>query len=228
MSATNTIDWNKIKAVIFDVDGTLYDQSKLRRHMLRELFTYYSIRPHKISELLILLHFRKQRRNNAAHSEGDLENKQYQWCAAKGFPEAKVRSTIGRWIFTKPNPYLASSMYGRVKDFFRSLKDKRIRTAVFSDYRADEKLVAMELQADLIVAATDPQVDLFKPNPKGLLYIAQQFNVSVEECVFIGDRTELDGECAKRAGMKYLEVTKENKERFYSDLLEALSAKDPK
>ena len=102
-------------------------------------------------------------------------------------------------------------MYAGVADFINALKDRGIRTAIFSDYQADLKLAAMGLKADLVVAATDPRVDLFKPNPKGLIYIAQQFNVSVEECVFIGDRAELDGECARRAGMLYLEVTKKNK-----------------
>ena len=45
MSLTQAIDWTRTKAVIFDVDGTLYAQSKLRHRMLYDLLGYYTRGP---------------------------------------------------------------------------------------------------------------------------------------------------------------------------------------
>jgi phosphoglycolate phosphatase/putative hydrolase of the HAD superfamily len=72
----------------------------------------------------------------------------------------------------------------------------------------------MDLEADIIVSSTDPEIDRLKPDPKGLLFIAEKLNVSVDECLFIGDRPELDGACAIKANMPYLIVEKKPFEKF--------------
>ena len=77
----------------------------------------------------------------------------------------------------------------------------------------------MGLDADLVVSSTDKHIDSLKPNPAGLAYIIKKFNVSPEDCLFIGDRDELDGECARQAGMQYYILSKEDKKNnFYSSL----------
>ena len=40
-----SINWQNVKVVIFDVDGTLYEQSTLRKKMLLSLLTFYIKRP---------------------------------------------------------------------------------------------------------------------------------------------------------------------------------------
>jgi len=54
------------------------------------------------------------------------------------------------------------------------------------------------------VSATDVEVGRLKPDPKGLIVAASSLNTPVKECLFIGDRDDKDGECARRAGMPYL------------------------
>ncbi|PIQ22569.1 MAG: hypothetical protein COW65_02425, partial [Cytophagales bacterium CG18_big_fil_WC_8_21_14_2_50_42_9] len=88
------------------------------------------------------------------------------------------------------------------------------------------KLKAMDLFADYIVASTDPEVDRLKPDPQGLLYLVAKAGVSVDECVFIGDRQEMDGDCALKANMRYLIIDKKPYSEFdyYQKLTNQLAA----
>lgn len=209
MSLSTAIDWNNIKVVIFDVDGTLYTQSRLRKKMLVALLGYYALRPWRLKEMLILQNFRAEREKRADTTDTDLENAQYRWCAEKGnFEEKKIRQVVNYWMFQFPNRYLAYCRYPGTRELFTSLRKAGKKIAVYSDYEAHAKLAAMDLQADVVVSSTDAEIDRLKPNPKGLLHIASQLNVDVTECLFIGDRPELDGECAIRANMPYLIVEK--------------------
>jgi phosphoglycolate phosphatase/putative hydrolase of the HAD superfamily len=83
---------------------------------------------------------------------------------------------------------------------------------------------AMGLEADLIVSSTDSFVDRLKPDPKGLIYIANKLQVTSQECLFIGDRPELDGACAINAHMPYLIVDKKpyNSFDFYHRLVNTI------
>jgi phosphoglycolate phosphatase/putative hydrolase of the HAD superfamily len=208
-------DWSKIKVVIFDVDGTLYTQSKLRSKMLFALLFYYSLRPWRIREILILHHFRAERERRPRNEYKDLENAQYAWCADKiQFPLSTIKQVVEHWIFNFPIRYLKDCIYPGTKDFFEALRKHNITIAIYSDYKAERKLEAMDLKADLIVCSTDPAIDQLKPDPRGLHYITQQLNVLAEECLFIGDRPELDGECATRANMPYLIVDKKPHAHF--------------
>ena len=79
----HNIDWGNIKLLIFDVDGTLYDQQGLRRRMFLSLFRHYLIRPHKLPELSILKACRTEREKNKDKHVNDLESAQYEWCSNK-------------------------------------------------------------------------------------------------------------------------------------------------
>lgn len=211
----NKINLSKIKVVIFDVDGTLYDQSKLRRKMLLELLKYYLVRPWRLKELLILSHFRSERENkNNYNDAGLIEDLQYEWCAVKGnYSLTDVKEIVKQWMFVFPNPYLKQYVFEGVNTFFNFLKQSNIKIAIYSDYKADDKLKSMGLEADLIVSSTDTYINKLKPNPEGLNFIVKHFTVSKEECLFIGDRQEMDAECAINAQMPYIILSKNKKEK---------------
>jgi putative hydrolase of the HAD superfamily len=221
MNKNTNINWSIIKVVIFDVDGTLYSQSKLRKKMMFSIFFYYLLRPWRVEELLMLYNFRVERERMTSDQIDDLENEQYVWCATKKkYSVRKLKDVIGKWIFEFPNRYLNSCIYPGTMDFFEALKSYGIKIAIYSDYKALEKIRSMNLWADLVVSSTDPEVNSFKPNPIGLLYIARKIGVGVQECLFIGDRDEKDGMCALNANMPYLIVGKQPfvSFAFYKDL----------
>ncbi|RAK69855.1 HAD family hydrolase [Hymenobacter edaphi] len=201
------MEWQHIKAVIFDVDGTLYTQGKLRRKMLVALLSHYALRPWRLRDMLILRRFRHEREKNLAYAGPDLEADQYAWCADNR-PAAipAIREVVGRWMFEHPNRYLRGCMYPGIGEFFAVLRARRIPIGIYSDYPAHAKLAAMGLKADVVISSTDAAVNRLKPNPRGLLLMAEELGLAPEECLFIGDRPELDGECARRAHMPFLLV----------------------
>jgi phosphoglycolate phosphatase/putative hydrolase of the HAD superfamily len=217
----------KVKAIIFDVDGTLYEQSRLRSKMLVDLLAYYALRPWRLQEMRILQRFRAEREKRPGATGPDLENEQYKWCADKGqFPVQKVKQVVNRWMFTHPNQYLLNCVYPGTHSFFNAIREHGLKIGIYSDYKAHDKLVAMNLAADIVVSSTDPEIDQLKPAPAGLLHIANALGLAPEECLFIGDRQELDGLCAERAGMPYLIVDKQpfSSFTFYQHLEQRLNA----
>lgn len=195
---------SEMKLVIFDVDGTLYNQKVLRKRMLGDLLRYYALRPLKFRELLILKSFREERELLADKKVESIERAQYEICAEKtGASVDKIRSIIDHWMFEYPLRYLGDCVFPGVHEFFQLLKKYQIHTAIYSDYEADGKMVAMGLEADKIICSTDEEINRLKPDPKGLLFLADYFKVSPEHCLFIGDRDERDGEAARNAGMPY-------------------------
>ncbi|RYY16605.1 MAG: HAD family hydrolase [Cytophagaceae bacterium] len=227
MTPVPSLDWPKIKAVIFDVDGTLYAQSKLRRRMLYDLLGYYALRPWRLPEMLLLRRFRAEREKRPGHLGPGLESAQYAWCAdGSRFSEAQVRAVVGHWMFHHPNQYLGACAYPGTGAFFDALRQHGILIGIYSDYPAHDKLAALGLRADSIVSSTDPEIDRLKPNPEGLLYIADALGLAPADCLFIGDRPELDGTCAERAGMPYLIVPRQPFDQFafYHDLTRSLAS----
>lgn len=209
----NKLDWINLKAIILDVDGTLYHQSKLRKKMLFQLLGYYLFHPLEIRDLFILYHFRKTREKMAGQQYENLEEIQYQQTADKlNLSVPRINKVITKWILQEPNKYLSEYTYPDLIPFLELMRKEKIKIVVYSDYPAAEKLCAMNLQADLIVAATDPEVSALKPNPKGLNFILNTLHYPANQCVFIGDREELDGQSAMALGMPFLLISKDRNE----------------
>lgn len=214
------INWNKVRLVIFDVDGTLYDQKKLRRKMTGALLRHYLPRPWCIHDLQVIRVFRKEREKMSADPVEDLENAQYVRCASMvGRPPEQVKAIITRWMHSAPLPFLREYLYSGARELMEALRDQGIKTAIYSDYPATDKLKAMGLAADLVVSSTDTEIDALKPNPAGLYHIAKTLDVPVRHCLFIGDRDEMDGACARNAGMAYNILPQQDKDKAWSELL---------
>ncbi len=196
------------EALIFDLDGTLYDQGKLRRKDVsgfggrtgKKSSVYYK-------KLRCCMPFGKTAngcRKRAMMSALLKSVNMQRWLKPWDWSIADVRRIVNDWIFEKPLKHLAPCLYPGVRDLFPLLRQKKIKIGIFSDYPCDAKLQALDLKVDVMVCATDEKVDRFKPHPQGLFFTARELGVPVKKCFFIGDRDDKDGECARRAGMPYL------------------------
>lgn len=197
-------DWPSIRLVVFDVDGTLYDQARLRMRVLGDLLLD-AARRRSAESIRVLRTYRRLRESMADDEVAGFE------CALldetvrlTGRSPERVRAIVDTWIEKKPLRYLASCRYPGVVELFAGLRRNAKLIGVLSDYPADAKLAALGLRADYVVSAGDPSVGLLKPNPRGLAVLMQTAGVEAQAAVLIGDRIERDGAAARRIGARPL------------------------
>jgi len=197
--------WDGVRAAIFDVDGTLYDQGRLRRRMALELALHCLRHPSGVAELRILRAFRSLRERLALEPGEGVEARSFERAAnVCGVAPERVRDIVERWMQEAPLRHLRECRYAAVDELFAALRRRGIAIGVFSDYPAEAKLGALGLAAEVVRSATDPDVDRLKPDPRGLAVVAARLGAAPETCLVIGDRDDRDGEAARRAGMRFL------------------------
>lgn len=199
----------RIRAVLFDLDGTLYPKLGLRGFMLAEL-ALAPLSGRSLSEaradyrqLRGFRRFREELRD-LEDSEPDLEGFQYREIGRRlGVDPAVLRRRIDTWIHRRPLKYMRLVRRSGLPALLDDLRRGGLRLGVFSDYPAADKLRAMGLADafDLVLDAEDPAVSALKPHPKGLLEAARRWGLQPAEVLYVGDRPEVDGGAAERAGM---------------------------
>lgn len=187
-----------IRAVIYDLDGTLYDKSRLAfRLVVRESFRL---------RLGMLGRERKARKALAGREFPD-ETAFYEAFYALLSPN---RAKAERWY----RHYLADMAailrrHYRLRDWvlpeLAEWERKGIPVAILSDYGAvREKLTALDFPVDKVAILLDaPAGGGLKPCPRAFLLIAKKLGVAPEQCLVIGDRADTDGAGAAAAGMHF-------------------------
>lgn len=202
--ANAPLDWDEIDLVIFDMDGTLYDQRKLRARMLIELLGA-TLRRGSLDVIMTLREYRRIRETLANNPSGDFLSDQYAIPAARrGCDADDVRALVAEWMERRPLRWLASCRQPGVEQLFGAIASTGRKIGILSDYPAADKLAALGISADFIVSATDPDVGRLKPDPTGLYKLLGLAQVEPRHAVLIGDRIDRDWEVASRANMRAL------------------------
>ena len=219
-----------LQLVVFDVDGTLYDQTALRHRMLLLLARHLLLSVRGWRTLRVIRAFRRTREKLANEEAPAVGEMQYRAVASqlKVLPD-EVACVANEWLGRRPLPLLSRHREPGVADLFQALRARHIPIAVLSDYPAMDKLRALGLDADVVVTATDRDVDRFKPSTVGLQRILQRTGVAPADCLVIGDREDRDGECARRLGARFLLKVRHpprasGEFRDYAELTRALTA----
>jgi len=206
------VDWQGIDLVVFDVDGTLYDQRRLRLAMLAQLLRH-SLQTRSLHTLRVLRTFRRVREalgDAAALLPAGVEPEDFmpaqyaQTAQLHGLTPQAVQQLAEDWLEHKPLPHLAACRYPQLDALFDALHGSGKQVAVFSDYPAAAKLNALDLQAWPISCATDPTIGRLKPDPRGLVAVLHQSGVPASRTLMVGDRFDRDAEAARRAGVRAL------------------------
>lgn len=202
--STGSLDWDDIDLVVFDVDGTLYDQGRLRARMLA-LVMAEAARTANWRLPRTLHAFRRYHETLCHQQAEDFLSRQYHLTAEHCHcTPAEVRAIVEEWMERRPLRHLRTYRYPGIDRLFQALTEAGKTIAILSDYPARAKLEALELKADLIVSAADPEVGTPKPHPAGLSRILSLTGVSPRRALMIGDRPDRDGEVARRLGMRAL------------------------
>jgi FMN phosphatase YigB (HAD superfamily) len=198
-----------IRAVLFDVDGTLYHQPPLRLFMAAELGTASFVRhaPWNVPRLWRMLSvFRRVREELRALGRADepLARLQYTRAAERaGVPAASLEAAVDEWIYRRPLKYLRHLVRAGMADVLAGLDARGLRVGAFSDYPVSDKLEAMGLRAtvSLELDATVESVNAFKPHPRGLEVACERWGLSPGDVLYVGDRAEVDAPGAAALGM---------------------------
>lgn len=199
-----TLNWETVKLAVFDVDGTLYDQKRLRLKMARDLLLNAAATLSTRS-VRVLSAYRKLRERLGEEEVHDFDRVLLEQTAAQcGVPAATVAAIVAEWMERRPLPYLPACRFDGLEQLFARLRAAGKTIGILSDYPAQAKMDAFGLAADIIVCAGDPAVGVLKPHPRGLQHVMELAGVDAAATVMIGDRAERDGDAARRSGVHAL------------------------
>lgn len=231
------------RAIVFDLDGTLYFQTKLRLMMACRLGGYYCTHFWKLKDLFAIKKFREVREHwdeiiksskdgltqesqcNQNHVSAKLDEAQYQYVASEmNLPVERVRAAVEGWMYEKPLTTLVECRDEALVDLINAIRECGIPIMIYSDYPVEDKLNALDIKADQIYSALDENIMSLKPDPKGLQTILSENQFKPSDILMIGDRMSKDGQAAINAGVDYiiLEKSATARERLYAELLTEL------
>ena len=202
------------KAVIFDLDGTLYKS--------------------KFLPLLCVLKSPKDALRMRAERLARRGAKGFEWDSVTSM-EADFAQRISRfsggsavavsqwriWKFPQIQAdvlkHHCSARKG-AKELILGLAGAGIKIAVLSDYGfAGGKMEAIGLGGEVLdaVAGVFSAQDFacLKPSARAFLKVAEKMQVLPSECLVVGDRDDTDGEGARKSGMSFILITDSNKKR---------------
>ncbi|MCX6620198.1 MAG: HAD family hydrolase [Acidobacteria bacterium] len=207
-----TIGWDfgmfvrHCKAVIMDVDGTMYSQRPVRLHMAARLASFTLKHPvlglRTVRCLRAFRQAQEELRSRAGTSP--LFQDQLEHAARRcGCSGDFVEECVHRWMETAPLEAIRKARYPGLPEFCAWAKQAGLALAVLSDYDPREKLRVLEVAKyfPVVVCAQDPDIGVFKPNPAGLRAAVERLRATPEETVYVGDRPEIDGAVAVAAGV---------------------------
>ena len=191
--------------MLFDLDGTLYRQRPLRALMAMELLPMPLTDPSTASAKWRGL--AAYRRAQETLRSGDIavtSDTQLRIAAAQmGCEPEALGPVVDEWMLRRPLKYLRLCRASGVTELLDFLAASGVRSGVFSDYPAHDKLAALGLAGrfDPVLCATDPPIHALKPHPRGFLEAARIWQLDPREVLVVGDRVDADADGAAAAGM---------------------------
>lgn len=177
-----------IKAVIFDLDGTLTNTLTDIANAMNRTLALHGLPQHPIDRYRYLVGGGVKRL--AALAVGD-------------------RMDMYETVLADYSAYYAQHAtdltvpYPGVPEMLRALQERRLKLCIFSNKpHADTVTVARRYFPDVDFALVQGQIEgvPVKPDPAGALRCAAAMGVAPDECLYLGD-TDVDMRCARNAGM---------------------------
>jgi FMN phosphatase YigB (HAD superfamily) len=194
------------RALIFDLDGTLYDTRGFARRLVLS-------RPR---EGFLMLADRKTRKGLIGRDYGSPEAYYGEFFSQMAQRTGKPAEILRAWYFDSYLPRMCGVLKRHYRprpgttELFASLAGRSFPFAVYSDYPlAGERLSALGLDPAWGRRYGPEHFGAQKPAARPFLSIAAELGVPPGHTLVIGDRDDTDGAGAAAAGMAYIGITGE-------------------
>jgi putative hydrolase of the HAD superfamily len=205
----------KLKAVLFDLGGTLIQTSEIPQ-IFKSILRIYGVEVDR--DKILAAHEANQEELNV--EEGLVEQGYSFWRKYN----LRLLSRLGinnnaEFLAAKIDElwwdYADLQFYTDAKETLTQLKSKQIKlgivtNAVKKDYDQILQKLGAELYFDVVVGIDS--CNKAKPNKEIFLYALKRLQLRPAEALFVGDSVERDYEGAKRTGMKPLLIDRRRKD----------------
>ncbi len=190
-----------IKAVIYDLDGTLYQRKGIKFH-----FAYIFI-----FKLKLMLSFLKIRKNIEGQDFGSMSKLQKYQVSQLSMLSNKTEEESKKFIeyFMQQFVFILKKYYQTEKQMAASInffKMQNIPLICLSDYLLiKERLTAIGMNPNIFsLIRSSEEYGALKPSSKSFLAIADELQIAPANILVIGDRYDTDGEGAEKSGMQFV------------------------
>ena len=186
---TQKAHW-KIRCVIYDCDGVLFDSLEANTKLYNDLCSLVGRVPLREEEMqYVHTHTVFEAIHFIFGKENDLEKK-----ALESLKQVDLRNYL---IYLKMEPHLFQTL--------EKLKEKGILRAINTNRTTSMKYIMEKYDLwqyfEMVVTALD--VKNPKPNPESIEKIIQELNLNKEEAVFVGD-SDVDQQTAESSGVRFI------------------------
>lgn len=193
-------------AVIFDLDGTIYDKKGIEfRYFLKFFF--------RLKLLKAFLKARKSAKGKDFQSEDALYNRILEYMMqhsskSKEACEVFFNDFMNTFVELLGKKYKPNKIMVDAISFFSGANIPIVCLSDFS--KVKERLLALGIDYNrfTFVKGTE-EYGALKPATRPFLEVAKALNIDTENILVIGDRNDTDGEAAKNCNMQFLKFPEE-------------------
>ena len=200
-----------IRAVAFDIDGTLYPNRSMYLHSA--WFSLFRLR--------LLSHYGKVRRTvRTMRPIEDFRRTQAELLSdSMGIPLDRAVSRIERVIYrTWERSFKGIRPFPYARQFIEHLRDAGYPLGVLSDFPIGQKLEYLSLEGYWNCTNASENTGYLKPNPEPFLRLAEDLGFPPHQILYIGNSYDYDIIGAHRVGMATAHLSREPAEGTVADL----------
>ena len=179
-----------IKAICFDIDGTLYPEWQTNYYVVKSFLSspLFSLRYNKARGFI-----RKEDgyNLNSALTLLDFRKKEFKYMKEKSFEEYLKKydsKLVNKW----DKNIKILKKFNHVDECLKLLKDKGYVLGALSDFPLSNKLEILGLDKYFSYKASCEDFGYLKPNPTPLVEMANQMGFKPEEIIYVGNSFRKD------------------------------------